>query len=1177
MEDKKERKTKKRRRKKSKRDDLGKKNNQKNESIDEQRNKQEKNKTGKRRKEDDGSLSKHGKEVEGKRSKKKKLTENRKNEDDVNQVTDKDTENETRKKLSEIDMNSVLEIKKNLEDVLKKLNQKLEGSKNWTQRQRRKRRRRKQIELASKKRDKKRSRNKGVMGDKEMINDKETSEELNEKAESGNENEDKRRKVKNEVEDPKADADEEVKENFEDGWKNNRTERKSRKKDINEEMNENRVKKNKGKEKNNEPKKKWKKHINDGNTVIKEDKNIKERGRGDEVKEKKEKKVRDEENDEKKDIQKNLNEKEKSNKGRRKKDKNEKNGFEEDTESNVKRRKKKRKVITKEEENKKRDKIKVKKNRMSLEEGKEETDEDKEHQKKDLQEEKMNKVKTRKRKDGTKKENDITDSVENNSKEREKNDLEKEEKGEDSDRKKRKKHRKNKEEEREKERKKKRKEVTKKSLYIKNQKDVNETEEEIEGKENRRKDKGEMDLDNKKEMLKKRKKSNNSTMTSLVEEGKVRRNGGRSRKFQRKRKNILNEKLRSSPIFIQDEEQSFAKEMKNKTKQIEEDVKKSKMAVESIVKQLKEFFPDPCTSISNNINQLRLNVSQIRQKIQLARTIVSSMKIPVSLNGKQHLEMMLNQKTESREIQTSVEICIKPRTTNSVILSLQANNSISYSLALVDSKPLLTILDVNGEMLKKLEPDTKLIKNNWYQFLIHRNGQNFSLSVNPTGSKYERITVQKFIPDFSPEQIPLSLVSLGGYPENFPINNSEKLKGCIAYLNVNGHSTRIFSPLKSGLYPSVCKTDSESFTNTSMVFEGNGFALFESDVLKKPFTLVRLNFKTFQKNALLMSIKSNSKMLLIVTLIEGNIHVERRGKTSNIAKQSQGTEFSNGQLHTVQVMVIKNQLEIKTSSEKVEFEDKDASGDEMIFDEGISLGGLASNFRNESKYRSFTGCLSNVSIDNTPLNLLYLKDGRHVYQGDCKGNIWISCARFTESSVPVTLTKYDHVRSISLMVSAQAQGVALFFERKDKFSIKLQLTTMSLEVFNHENDENEIILKKNESRFWHLLHIEDQQGNIHITLDGEQSVDMAYKKNTGWFYSNADDFSMFVTVGGLPKEHKHFKKLNTFIGSISTLFIQHLLINLNREFGSSYNLSVCAKPTVELFTKKLNCTNSVGG
>ncbi|CAE1254180.1 LAMA1_2 [Acanthosepion pharaonis] len=617
--------------------------------------------------------------------------------------------------------------------------------------------------------------------------------------------------------------------------------------------------------------------------------------------------------------------------------------------------------------------------------------------------------------------------------------------------------------------------------------------------------------------------------------------------------------------------------MKNKTKQIEEDVKKSKMAVESIVKQLKEFFPDPCTSISNNINQLRLNVSQIRQKIQLARTIVSSMKIPVSLNGEQHLEMMLNQKTESREIQTSVEICIKPRTTDSVILSLQANNSISYSLALVDSKPLLTILDVNGEMLKTLEPDTKLIKNNWYQFLIHRNGQNFSLSVNPTDSKYERITVQKFIPDFSPEQIPLSLVSLGGYPKNFPINNSEKLKGCIAYLNVNGHSTRIFSPLKSGLYPSVCKIDSESYTNTSMVFEGNGFALLESDVLKKPFTLVRLGFKTFQKNALLMSIKNTSKMLLIVTLIEGNIHVERRGKTSSIARQSQGTEFSNGQLHTIQVMVIKNQLEIKTSSEKVEFEDKDASSDEMLFDEGISLGGLASNVRNESKYRSYTGCLSNVSIDNTPLNLLYLKDGRHVYQGECQGNVWISCAQFTESSVPVSLTKYDHVRSISLMVSAQAQGVALFFERKDKFSIKLQLTTMSLEVFDYKNDENEIIPKKNESRFWHLLHIEDQQGNIHITLDGEQSVDMAYKENTGWFYSNADDFSMFVTVGGLPKDHEHFKKLDTFIGSISTLFIQHLPINLNREVGSSYNLLVCEKPTVELFPNKLNCTNSVGG
>ena len=50
--------------------------------------------------------------------------------------------------------------------------------------------------------------------------------------------------------------------------------------------------------------------------------------------------------------------------------------------------------------------------------------------------------------------------------------------------------------------------------------------------------------------------------------------------------------------------------------------------------------------------------------------------IPVSLNGKQRLEVILDQKDESREIQTSVEICIKPKSQNSAILSLHANNSV---------------------------------------------------------------------------------------------------------------------------------------------------------------------------------------------------------------------------------------------------------------------------------------------------------------------------------------------------------------------------------------------------------------------------------------------------------------------------------------------------------------------
>lgn len=242
----------------------------------------------------------------------------------------------------------------------------------------------------------------------------------------------------------------------------------------------------------------------------------------------------------------------------------------------------------------------------------------------------------------------------------------------------------------------------------------------------------------------------------------------------------------------------------------------------------------------------------------------------------------------------------------------------------------------------------------------------------------------------------------------------------------------------------------------------------------------------------------------------------------------------------------------------------------MLFDEGISLGGIGSNLHNGSKYRSFTGCLSNVNIDDKTFNLLSLKNGRHVYEGNCQENAWISCAHFTRSSMPVSLTKYDFVRSVSLMVSSQAQGVALFFQRDSKFSIKLELTTTALEVYNYEDEGKKIVPKNNGFRFWHLLHIEDQKGNIQITVDGDQSIDVAYTENTaGWFSpSNADDFSMVITIGGLPES---FKKHETFIGSISTLIIQHSFLNLNKEFTNSNKLSTCAKPIVELFTNNLDC------
>ncbi|CAI9733091.1 Hypothetical predicted protein [Octopus vulgaris] len=637
------------------------------------------------------------------------------------------------------------------------------------------------------------------------------------------------------------------------------------------------------------------------------------------------------------------------------------------------------------------------------------------------------------------------------------------------------------------------------------------------------------------------------------------RDARRRRRMRKKRRRNPRRRDRTHARLQSDkaeDEDAVVKFVTKLNKQIEIDVAKSKENIVIMNKTLQELPKDLHQSVISNVEQLRMNISQIQYKIHLARTLLSAMKIPVKFTGKDYLKVPLHPGYDSRKIQSDMDVCVKPKLKSGAILAVNINNSVSYILGLKNSAVFLSVYDMDGKELKVVESKSKTKPEVWYKFGI----QSVTISPISAAAQTNKEVVKIFLPKINAEYTAPSVAYVGGYPEELWKNKLKQLEGCVGSLDVDGHAMSLMQPFSDGSQPTPCTHGCGD--NSSMVFEGNGFAEFHiDDILKTGLTSVQLSFKTYQTDALLLFLK-NTNFQLIVTLESGNILIQYELEDTQTAKLSGPKELSNGMLHKIQISIKNGKFSAGIVGEKFKFDNTDYKPEKNELETVFSLGGLSPHYQNNtiSYYRSLTGCLSNVWLNDQEVSLLHLQDASHVQLGNCDKNLWLSCIQFTKHSKAFQLPDFGFVKSISIKVSHQANGVALFFEREEKFAIEVNLQDSLVEVTNHVTKDKSSMTRNSSTALWNVISVIDQVGNLHISLDGQNSVDMGYKKNTGWIRNNVNDFSMSITIGGLSEDYQESsKKSKTLHGSISSVLIENALLDLRR-LGISNQIDVCSKP-----------------
>eukprot|EP00106_Octopus_bimaculoides_P017569 XP_014785011.1 PREDICTED: laminin subunit alpha-2-like [Octopus bimaculoides] len=445
------------------------------------------------------------------------------------------------------------------------------------------------------------------------------------------------------------------------------------------------------------------------------------------------------------------------------------------------------------------------------------------------------------------------------------------------------------------------------------------------------------------------------------------RDARRRRRMRKKRRRNPRRRDRTRARLQSDtaeDEDAVIKFVTKLNKQIEIDVAKSKENFAIMNKTLQELPKDLHQSVISNVEQLRMNISQIQYKIHLARALLSAMKLSFSIlpsaifRASSPVGSRIISKLLKKPFSESFVFLSHPPTFNKPMHAFSASLlflQVSYILGLKKSAVVLSVYDMDGNELKVVESKSKTKPEVWYKFGIQRIGRNFSITISPisAAAQTNKEVLKIFLPKVNVEYTAPSVAYVGGYPEELWKNKLKPLEGCVGSLDVDGHAMSLMQPFPDGSQPTPCTHGCGD--NSSMVFEGNGFAEFHTDdILKTGLTSVQLSFKTYQTDALLLFLK-NTNFLLIVTLESGNIRIQYELEDTQTAKLSGPKQLSNGMLYKIQISIKNGKFSAGIVGEKFKFDNTEYKPEKNELETVFSLGGLSPHYQNNisSHYSCF--------------------------------------------------------------------------------------------------------------------------------------------------------------------------------------------------------------------------------
>ncbi|XP_023808537.1 laminin subunit alpha-2 isoform X2 [Oryzias latipes] len=397
-------------------------------------------------------------------------------------------------------------------------------------------------------------------------------------------------------------------------------------------------------------------------------------------------------------------------------------------------------------------------------------------------------------------------------------------------------------------------------------------------------------------------------------------------------------------------------------------------------------------------DNLRRNISQIKELINQARKQANSIKVSVSSGG----DCLRSYRPDIRKGRyNTIILHVKTTTPDNLLFYLGSAKYVDF-LALEMRKGKVNFLWDVGSGVGRLEyPSHTIHDGNWHRIEASRNGLNGTISVYPLEGPMAGMMPTPASAN-SPAAFTILDVDQNAYLFVGGIFNTAKkaeavktstFTGCMGETFLDGKPIGLWNYRErqgdcKGCVVSPQRTDSEG----TVQLDGEGYASVGRPTRWNPnVSTITFKFRTFSSDALLMYMATEDmKDFMSLELSAGKVTVNFDlgsgvGKAVSAKRQNDGrwkslTVSRNKKQAIVTIVDIDSGI---AEDKIVATSQGSATGLNLRENQKIYFGGLPTigNYRSEVTLKRYAGCLRDIEVSRTPYNLLSSSD----YTGITKG------------------------------------------------------------------------------------------------------------------------------------------------------------------------------------------------
>ncbi|KAF8792889.1 Laminin subunit alpha-1 like protein [Argiope bruennichi] len=396
--------------------------------------------------------------------------------------------------------------------------------------------------------------------------------------------------------------------------------------------------------------------------------------------------------------------------------------------------------------------------------------------------------------------------------------------------------------------------------------------------------------------------------------------------------------------------------------------------------------------VKNLNNQMQLSLRDLKNKILLARQKTSNIRISLSADSSGICVRSFRPEIEPTSTSSIVlHYSVKTDAKDSLLLFLASSVSEDFMIVEMVNRKIRFIWNAGGgsqviqHNLTIETNDEQLLKDDrWYKIEINRFGNVATLSVKPTpsGQKSDPYAVTGASPaGYSKMDLDSdSFFYIGGTPKGYRVPRELKARnfaGCLSEVVLEGKKVGLWNFITNQGCDGCKEGAAEEADFTAYSFRGDGYAILpQIKRYKKRSYVVTLRFKTFDEDALLFFAPNiENGDFVSLELRDGYVVYQ-----FNLGSQSRSVLKTNQKYNTGNWVRLAAERENLQGRLAVEDEYHDGqlpanSNSTMELQKSfLYYGGVPPNFTinlwSGITFQKFFGCMKDLQIDSTPLDLL---------------------------------------------------------------------------------------------------------------------------------------------------------------------------------------------------------------